>query len=152
GLRLTVAFLGVALTAIIVLSALTEIGLGHDINHLAIKQERSLSRSVAVASGALYGKAKWRNANFEPVFDLVRNEGAEAQVTDLSGVVVRSTPGYAGVDTGDQYATPVRVAGRVVGAVSVRFNGSGFDSVVSQFQAQRLKASLGAAGIVALIA
>src|SRR6185437_3694468 len=152
GLRLALAFLGVALTAIIVLSALTEIGIGHDINHLANKQERSLSRSVAVAAGALYNKTGWKNADLEPVFDLVDNEGAEAQVTDMRGVIIRSTPGYGDVHTDDQFATPVRVRGHVVGVVTVKFDDRGLGAVVKQFEQQRLKASLGAAGIVALIA
>src|SRR5712691_4544123 len=152
GLWLTVAFLGVALTAIIVLSALTEIGTGHDINHLAMKQERSLSRSVAIASGALYSKAGWEKADLEPVFELVDNEGAEAQITDMRGVVIQSTPGYADVRTDALFATPVRVRGHVVGVVTVKFDDRGLGAVVRQFEEQRLRASLGAAGIVALVA
>jgi two-component system, OmpR family, sensor histidine kinase BaeS len=152
GLRLALAFLGVALTAIIVLSALTEIGVGHDINHLANKQERSLTRSVAVASGALYTKTGWKNADLKPVFDLVDDQGAEARVTDMHGVTIQTTPGYGSVRTDDQFATPVRVHGHVVGVVTVKFNDRGLGAVVKQFEQQRLKASLGAAGIVALIA
>src|SRR6266700_1530056 len=152
GLRLALAFLGVALTAIIVISALTEIGIGHDINHLASKQERSLTRSVAVASGALYSKAGWKSADLMPVFELVDNEGAEAQITDMRGVIVQSTPGYGDGQTDDQFAAPVRVHGQVVGVVNVQFNDHGLGAVVRQFEGQRLRASLGAAGIVALIA
>jgi two-component system sensor histidine kinase BaeS len=152
GLRLALAFLGVALTAIIVLSALTEIGIGHDINDLANKQERSLARSVAVASGALYNRASWKNADLMPVFELVDNQGAEAQITDMRGVVIQSTPGYSEVPADDQFARPVRVHGHVVGVVTVKFNDRGLGAVVRQFEGQRLRASLGAAGIVALIA
>jgi two-component system, OmpR family, sensor histidine kinase BaeS len=152
GLRLALAFLGVALTAIIVLSALTEIGIGHDINHLANKQERSLARSVAVASGALYSKTGWKNADLMPVFELVDNQGAEAQITDLRGVVIQSTPDYSEVPADDQFARSVRVHGHVVGIVTVKFNDRGLGAVVRQFEGQRLRASLGAAGIVALIA
>ena len=133
GLRLALAFLGVALTAIIVLSALTEIGVGHDINHLAHKQERSLTRSVAVASGALYSKTGWKNADLKPVFDLVADQGAEAQVTDMRGVTIQTTPGYDAVRTEDQFATPVRVRGHVVGVVTVKFNDRGLGVVVQQF-------------------
>jgi two-component system sensor histidine kinase BaeS len=152
GLRLALAFLGVALTAIIVLSALTEIGIGHDINHLANKQERSLARSVAVASAALYSKTGWKNADLKPVFELVDNQGAEAQITDMNGVVIQTTPGYSDVHTDDQFARPVLARGQVVGVVTVKFNDRGLGAVVRQFEEQRLRASLGAAGIVALIA
>jgi two-component system sensor histidine kinase BaeS len=152
GLRLTVAFLGVALTAIVVLSVLTEIGTGHDINHFAMKQERSLSRAVAVASAALYNEGGWRGADLESVFDLVANEGAEAQITDMYGVVIRTTPGYGAVRTDSQFSTAVRVKGQVVGVVTVKFNHRGMGAVVRQFESHRLRASLGAAGIVALVA
>ncbi len=152
GLRLTVAFLGVALTAIIVLSALTEIGTGTDINHLATKQEKSLSRAVAVASGAAFGKTGWENANLRPVFDLVDKEGAEAQITDVHGMVIRRTPGYENVPLDARVSSPVRVKGHQVGLVTVKFNDRGLGAVVKQFEAQRLRASLGAAGIVALVA
>jgi two-component system sensor histidine kinase BaeS len=152
GLRLALAFLGVALTAIIVLSALTEIGIGHDINHLANKQERSLTRSVAVASAALYSQKGWKNADLMPVFELVDNEGAEAQITDMRGVVIQSTSGYGDARSDDQFAAPVRVHGHVVGVVTVKFNDRGLGAVVRQFEEQRLTSSLGAAGIVALIA
>src|SRR6185437_2431293 len=120
--------------------------------HLANKQERSLTRSVAVASGALYTKTGWKNADLKPVFDLVDDQGAEARVTDMHGVTIQTTPGYGSVRTDDQFATPVRVHGHVVGVVTVKFNDRGLGAVVKQFEQQRLKASLGAAGIVALIA
>jgi hypothetical protein len=51
GLRLAVAFLGVALASIIVLSYITEISTGHEVNGLAQQRERAQSRSVAVAAG-----------------------------------------------------------------------------------------------------
>jgi two-component system sensor histidine kinase BaeS len=105
-----------------------------------------------VASAALYNKTGWKNADLKPVFELVRNEGAEAQVTDMRGVIIQSTPGYAQVRTDDQFARPVFVRGQVVGVVTVKFNDRGLGAVVNQFEGQRLKASLSAAGIVALIA
>ncbi len=154
GRRLTAAFLGVALVAIIVMSWLNEIGTGHDINNLARQQERNLSRAVAAASGALYeqGPPGWARANLDPVLDLVGREGAGAEVRDMHGKVVKVTPGYATFPQGNMFRTPVRVHGQDVGYVVVKFGQQGLGSVVSQFESERLRASLGSFGIVILVA
>jgi signal transduction histidine kinase len=70
----------------------------------------------------------------------------------MHGLPIQTTPGYGAVRTDDQVSSPVRVKGQRVGVVTVKFNDRGLGAVVKQFEAQRLKASLGAAGIVALIA
>jgi two-component system, OmpR family, sensor histidine kinase BaeS len=155
GLRLAVAFLGVALASIIVLSYITEISTGHDISALARHQEQGLSRSVAVAAGAMYDQppASWKHANLMPVLDLVAREGAGAQVLDARGKLIQSTPGFAAMRADAEFKTPVIVKSGTVGWVVVRFNkADGLGSVVRQFEAERLRASLGAAAIVALMA
>ncbi len=155
GLRLAVAFLGVALASIIVLSYITEISTGDDVNALADRQERALSRSVATASGALYEQppAGWGRANLMPVLDLIAREGAGAKVTDVHGKVVQATAGFGAISAHDSLRMPVIVKGKVVGFVDTKFNDDrGLGRVVRQFEAERLRASLGAAGIVALMA
>ncbi|HET9895111.1 MAG TPA: HAMP domain-containing sensor histidine kinase [Streptosporangiaceae bacterium] len=155
GLRLAVAFLGVALAAIIILSWLTEVGAGNDINDLAMDQERALSKSVAAAASSIYAQppAGWPQGEaLKPVLDVVMREGAAAEVRDLPGHVIQRTPGFLHFDRDHEFTTPVTVHGRSVGEVSVRFGDGGLGSVVSTFESERLRASLGAAGIVALIA
>ncbi len=154
GLRLSVAFLGVALAAIIILSGLTEIGIGDDISGLAMKQELALSRAVAVAAGALYAQrpAGWHRADLAPVLDLAAREGASTRVRAVHGRVVGQTPGFAGAPARQAFTTPVVARGRKVGLVTVKFSDSGLGAVVREFEAERVRASLGAAAIVALIA
>ncbi len=152
GIRLTVAFLGVALVAIIVMSGLTEVSTGRDVNALVMKQEDALSDAVAVAAGGLYTDVGWQQANLGPVLELVTGEGAAAQVRDMDGGVVRATPGFSSFNASHKFAQPVVVHGKRVGTVTVKFGEGGLGSVVSQFESERLRASLGAAGIVALVA
>src|SRR6185312_13197266 len=94
GRRLTVAFLGVALTAIIVMSGITELSTGQDINSLVTQQEDALGDAAALASGALYKHDGWRHADLRPVFELIQGEGGVAQVRDMSGKVVQSSPKF----------------------------------------------------------
>jgi two-component system sensor histidine kinase BaeS len=155
GLRLTVAFLGVALASIIVLSYITEISTGNDIKHLAERQERALSRSVATAAGALYSQppAGWNRANLMPVLDLLAKEGAAAKVTDKHGSLIQATNGFDRSSNGDAVTIPILVKGKLAGFVETKFNDDrGLGQVVRQFEAERVRASLGAAGIVALMA
>ncbi len=154
GLRLAVAFLGVALASIIVLSYLSEISSGNDINALAGKQERALTRSAAVAAAALYSQpqAGWGTANLMPVLALVSQEGAGARVTDLNGVTIQATPGFGRVASVHEYQMPVVYNKHKVGTVTVKFDTDGLGAVVHQFESERLRASLSAAGIVALMA
>jgi two-component system, OmpR family, sensor histidine kinase BaeS len=155
GLRLAVAFLGVALASIIVLSLITEFSTGKDINGLARHQERALTRSVTTAAGAFYDEppAGWGHVNLMPVLDLVGREGAGAQVTNLNGKVVQATPGFGALTARDMFKMPVLVKGKLVGFVETKFSDDrGLGRVVRQFEAERLDASLGAAGIVALMA
>lgn len=155
GLRLTVAFLGVALAAIIILSWLTELSTGNNINNLAMQQERNLSRAVAASSGAMFAQPPdgWLSANLTPVLDLVSREGASGAIYDMSGNIVQETSDFRPADEDRVFRTPVQVRGEEVGIVVVKFDEDrGLGNVVSEFERERWRASLGAAGIVALIA
>src|SRR5580658_5867473 len=156
GLRLTVAFLSVALISIIVLSFITEISTGQDISKLAVQQERGLNRSVAVAAGAVYDQPPpgWgRHVNLTPVLDLAAREGAGAQVLDTRGKLIQSTRGFGALPSDQEFTSPIIVRGQSVGWVMVKFDHKdGLGAVVRRFEAKRLGASLGSAVIVALIA
>ncbi|HUC58015.1 MAG TPA: ATP-binding protein [Streptosporangiaceae bacterium] len=155
GLRLAVAFLGVALASIIVLSYITEISTGKDINGLAKHQERALTRSAATAAGALYSQPPtgWGRANLMPVLDLITKEGAGAKVTDAHGNLIQATSGFGSLSSNDTLKMPVNVKGKPVGYLQIKFTSeSSLSRVVRKFEAERLRASLGAAGIVALMA
>lgn len=152
GRKLARAFVGVALAAIIVLSFLSEISTGRNVNALVAHQQDALSDAAAVGSGAVYAHSGWKNADLRPVLDLVKGEGAAAAVRDNSGHLVQATPGYARFASRYTYTAPVQVNGKQVGKVSVKFGKTGLGAVANQFNAQELRARLGAAAIVALLA
>ena len=152
GLKLTLAFLGVALTSIIVMSGLTAMNTGRDVDALVAQQENALSDAVALASGALYSHAGWKNADLQPVFDLVQGEGGAVEVRDMHGNLVQATPGFDTFPTTHVFKDTVMMRGEHVGTVSVKFGKHGLGSVPSAFGAEELRATLSAVGIVALVA
>jgi len=152
GLKLTLAFLGVALTSIIVMSGLTAMNTGRDVEALVAQQENALSDAVALASGALYSHAGWKSANLQPVFDLVQGEGGAVEVRDVHGNLVQASPGFAKFPATHVFKDSVMTRGERVGSVTVKFGNHGLGSVPGEFGAEQLRATLSAVGIVALVA
>src|ERR1700722_8139754 len=103
GLRLALAFLGVALAAIALLAGLT---------------------AVFSAAGVSDRTNSGAAADLGPVLDLAGRTGADVQIRDAEGRPVSSSPGFAG-QPGAQLSTPVVVHGQRVGAAVIRFRGSG---------------------------
>jgi two-component system sensor histidine kinase BaeS len=154
GRRLALAFVGVAVAAIAVLSALTAASTNHDITVLAGHQEWLLSRAIAAESSAEYQHGGWATADVAPVLDLAVDEGAVAQVRGATGSVIWSTPRFAMLSHGDnpQYRAPVVDRGKAIGMVVVRFGHNGLGAVASTFQAQRWREGLQAAALAVLLA
>jgi signal transduction histidine kinase len=152
GRRLALAFVAVALAAIAVLALIGAATTKVDIDQLVARQERNLARAVAVAAGADHSRLGWDRDEFMPVFDLVAKDHASAQVRDMAGRVVRSSPDFARLPSAHQLTEPVRSEGHLVGMVTVRFGGQGLGGVAATFEASRWKARLIAAGIAALLA
>ncbi|HVB42277.1 MAG TPA: ATP-binding protein [Streptosporangiaceae bacterium] len=152
GLRLTLAFVGVALAGIAVLAALTALSSGQDIAQLARRQQESLTVATAVAAGAAYDRIGWRRADLRPILDLVSRDGASAQVLDRDGNVVGSSSGFSRTDPDLQTNMPVVAYGRQVGQVTVRFGDRGLGAVVPRFDAARWRARIESAGVAALLA
>ncbi len=152
GRRLAAAFLGVALSAIVIMSVITQIGTDSDITELSVGQEDALSDAAAAVSEGLYSPTGWQRADLAPVLDLVQHEGSAAAVRDRRGALVAATPGFARFQGRRRFVTSVVVRGRTVGSVTVKFGKGGVGSVVSQFASERLRNDLSAAGLVALIA
>jgi two-component system, OmpR family, sensor histidine kinase BaeS len=151
GLSLAIAFLGVAVAAIVVMFWLNRISTGQQINQLVMHQEKTLSKAVTIASG-MYGGGRFDHEHLAPLLGLVAREGAAAEVRDSHGAVVEATPGFAKFGANHVYRHPVVSGGRTVGSVVVKFGDSGLGSVAHVFEEERLKASMNAAIIVALVA
>ncbi len=152
GLRLALAFLGVALMAIALLAGLTAVFSGSDVSALAARQRAQLASAVAVASGAAWDKTNsWAAADLGPVLDLTARTGADVQIRATGGRAVASSPGF-GRHPGNQLRWPIVVHGQRVGTAVVRFSGSGLGGAEHTLRTALLRAIAGAAGLAALLA
>ena len=95
GLRLALAFLAVALTAVALLGGLVAAFTGSDVSQLATQQREDLARAVAVAAAAARTRdGGWTGADLSPVLDLAAQTGADAQIRNQAGQTVAVSPGY----------------------------------------------------------
>jgi len=86
--------------------------------HDFTQQQRDLTHAVAVASGAAWNRSdSWSGADLSPVLDLAARVGADVQVRDVGGSVVRVSPGFAGLPTTHERREAVIVGGRQPGQV-----------------------------------
>jgi methyl-accepting chemotaxis protein len=152
GLRLALAFVGVALAAVAVLAGLTAASVAADVSRLVQQQQSDLTRAVAVAAAAAWDRSdSWASADLSPVLDLAARVGADVQVRDASGVV-RQSSGFTALPATHQRREPVIAQGRQTGEVTVRFSRSGLGGAEEALRADLWRAIAGAAGLAALIA
>jgi len=153
GLRLALAFLGVALAAIALLAGLTAAFAAADVSNLATQQRGELARAIAVATGAVWDENKtWSSADLSPVLDLAARTGTAVQIRDQSGRVVASSDNFSAA-AGPQSNLPVTVrGGERVGTALVRSTGSGLNAADRSLKTALLRAIAGAAGLAALLA
>jgi two-component system, OmpR family, sensor histidine kinase BaeS len=152
GLRLALAFVGVALAAVALLAGLTAVVVATDVSHLVTAQRAALTSSVALAAGAAWDRSdSWAGADLSPALELTARLGADVQVRDRTGSVVSSSPGFSRLSSAPGRQEAVVVRGQQVGRVSVRFSGGlgGADQVL---RADLWRAIVGAAGLAALLA
>ena len=125
GLRLALAFLGVALAAVALLAGLTAAFSAADVSNLARHQRADLTSAIAIAAGATYARNdSWQAAELSPVLDLAARTGADVAIQDRSGQTVIASRGF-GTNTGAQSSAPITVDGARIGQVVVRSTGSG---------------------------
>ena len=152
GLRLALAFLGVALVAIALLAGLTAVFSGADVSALAARQRTQLASAVAVAAGVAYDrKDSWAAAYLGPVLDLTTRTGADVQIRNATGRPVASSPGFE-EHAGTQLSWPVMADNRRVGTAVMQFSGSGLGGAEHTLRIALLRAIAGAAGLAALVA
>ena len=152
GLRLALAFLAVALTAVALLAGLTAAFAAADVSALARQQRTELTSAIAVAAGAAWDRNNsWASADLSPVLDLAQRIGAAVQVRDRAGHVIASSPGFA-AQPGSPSSAVVMVHRQRIGEAAARFTGSGLSVADRRLQAALLDAIAGAAGLAALLA
>jgi len=152
GLRLALAFLGVALAAVALLAGLTAFFASADVSNLATQQRTDLARAVAFAAGVAYDKNDtWTNAGLSLVLDQAARTGLAVQILDQTGHVVDQSGNFRTV-SGPQESPPITVRGQRVGTAVVRITGSGIGAADRGLKTALLRAIAGAAGLAALLA
>ena len=152
GLRLALAFLGVALAAVALLAGLTAAFTAADVSSLATRQLNELSSAIAVAAGAAWARNdNWASADLSPILDLAARTGTVVQIRDQAGQIQSSSHGFA-TATGPQSSTAVISENQRVGLVVARSTGSGFSATDQGLETDVLRAIAGAAGLAALLA
>jgi two-component system, OmpR family, sensor histidine kinase BaeS len=153
GLRLAMAFISVALTAVALLAGLTAAFAATDVSDLVARQHAELTSAIAAAAAAAWDRNdSWATADLSPVLDLAAQTGADVQIRDQSGQIVASSPGFTAQAAGPPASAPVVARGERAGGAVVRFTGSGLGSADRALQTDLLRAIAGAAGLAALLA
>lgn len=152
GLRLALAFLGVALAAVALIASLTAVFSAADVSSLAGRQRDYLAGAFAAVAGSSWQQNhSWAGAGFESVFNLAERTGVQVEVRDTGGRAVAATPGFAAA-AGPTATESVLVAGQREGSVLVRLTGSGLGAADTVLRTALLRAIAGAAGLAALLA
>jgi two-component system sensor histidine kinase BaeS len=153
GLRLALAFLGVALAAVALLAGLTAAFAAADVSALAVRQRTELTKAIAVAAAAAWNRGdSWASADLSPVLDLAEQTGANIQIRETDGRVVATSPGFAAQTSAPQFDSRVTVGGVTRGETVVRFTGAGLGGADHSLEIALLRAISGAAGLAALVA
>ncbi|HEX9034887.1 MAG TPA: ATP-binding protein [Streptosporangiaceae bacterium] len=146
------AFVGVALAAIIVNALVGAETLRADIALVASRQEAALVRATALTAAAAQRGTGWAHADLSPVFELAGSEGAGVQVQDMAGRVIGSSPSFASMQDSGQRRLAVIDGRSRVGEVLVRFGPHGLGALAGSFEAEQWRSRLIAAAIAAAIA
>ena len=152
GRRLIVAFVGVALAAIVVDTVASAQTLDRDVSAALARQHVSLAGSLALASGAADRGAGWRQANLMPVTELAGRSGAGIRIVDTTGRTVGVSPRFGSLPRTGARSLPVMWDRRQIGRITVRFSSGGLSAIVQRLEAERRRARLISAAIAALIA
>lgn len=152
GLRLALAFIGVALLAVALVAGLTAAFAAADVSSLAAQQRRELTDAMTVVAGAAWETSSgWSTADLDMVIHAGRSIGADIQVIDNAGRIIATSPGFSAA-TQPAHPAAVIVDGRRVGTIAVSLSSSGLPAADSVLSSALLRAIAGAAGLAALLA
>jgi two-component system, OmpR family, sensor histidine kinase BaeS len=150
GMRLSLAFVAVALSAVALLAVLVAVLAAADVSQLSQDQRGRLTQDLARAAGASRGQGSWTRADLATTLNLAAVLHADIRIADLSGRPVAQSPGFA-ARRGETRRAPVVVAGRRVGSLSARFR-PGLGATDSRLRGEFWRAIAGAAGLAAVVA
>jgi two-component system sensor histidine kinase BaeS len=153
GLRLALAFLGVALASVVLLAGLAAAFIAADVTDLTARQRAGLTGAIAVAAGAAWGRNdNWAGADLAPVLDLAVRAGADVEVRDQAGRAAAVSPGFHSHAASPQVSRPIVVNRQRVGEAVVRFPGTGLGAAGDALRTSLWRAIAGAAGLATLLA
>jgi two-component system sensor histidine kinase BaeS len=153
GLQLTLAFVGVALAAVITAVVISALTVSSDLSRLVTGQESDFTSSAAAATGLAYHQSGWAGADLSPVMELVTRTGTGLEVRNNRGQVIRESAGFGGLSSMGQLVTdPVVVKGRQVGSVTMAFGSGQLDQVADLYSTERWQSRIEAASIAVAIA
>jgi two-component system sensor histidine kinase BaeS len=152
GLRLALAFVAVALSAVALLAAATAVFVAADVSQLADKQRVELTQAMTVAAAAAWNRADtWDGADLGPVLDVGGRIGADVEVLDSAGQLVGASSGFDR-GGGPVQRAPVIARGQRVGTIAVRLTDAGLTAADDALRTALWRAIAGAAGLAALLA
>jgi two-component system sensor histidine kinase BaeS len=150
-MRLSLAFISVALSAVALLTILTAVLAATDVDQLSRTQRARLTQAVgAMVTASRAQGGGWSRTDLMPATDLTAKIGAQLRITDQSGATVLVTPGFAH-RTGLTDKVPVIVGKQRVGTVSVRFQAE-IGRADQRLRSEFFRAIAGAAGLAAVLA
>jgi two-component system sensor histidine kinase BaeS len=153
GLRLALAFISVAVLAVVLVAVLAVLFTDKDIAVLVDQRRNDLTSSLAAAAIATYntGQPGWSDVDLFPALELAGSDGAQAAVLDSHGQIVASTLSGAGSLRG-VVRRPLTSGGQQVGTLLVRFTGQGLTASANNLRVSLVRAVIGAAGLAAVLA
>jgi two-component system, OmpR family, sensor histidine kinase BaeS len=153
GLRLALAFVSVALAAVITSILLGTVTTSRDVHELIAGQHNDLAHATAIAAAAAYNHGHWAPEDLAPLLDFAKRAGAVVEVRASDGRPLASSRRFDVVSPASAIRSPVKTPrGADIGWVTVKFDNQGLGETITRFQAQRWPSRIGAAGVAALIA
>lgn len=132
GLEMALAFVAVALVAVLATVVVESVALFPSIHGLVTSEEEHTAKGAALAAAAIYQPVGWA-ARLAPEIVLIDMSGSRMQCRNADDQIVISSPGYVSF-AGPALTQRVVVDGRRVGSVTVKF---GSNSVAGVEQLNR---------------
>jgi two-component system sensor histidine kinase BaeS len=153
GLRLALAFVTVAVLAVVLVAGLVVAFADKDIAVLVQQRRDDLTRALITDAVSTYntGQPGWSDADLKPALEVAASSGTQVAVLNADGDEVAST--IAGsVRAPEVSRHPIRLSGQRIGTLLVRFTGRGLVASADNLRASLVRAVVGAAGLAALLA
>lgn len=151
--RLAVAFVAMAVLAVVIVTGLVIALGGRDINAMVQERREDLTRSLRANAAATYntGTPGWSDVDLQPALDLAARSGTTFAVLDNHGNVVASTIGDPSI-MASAARSPITVRDQRIGTLVVSYTDRGLVDSADDLRFSLTKAVVGAAALASLLA